>query len=348
METEHSKYDIRTTTERVLRTRGSLPNLIAKVGLLDFVFMFLLYYGPVIAGKTTLADLIDPFSGGILTALSVAGFLLYLPAALHLAEEVYLRTVLSLDLKDAEFRDTLLSDDAFYTRRSMAFGTTVLVAGIALVVPQTTSFQVIFPLTAQSLTVFSVTTGLLFILGLPALDAFAVIPAILRLPSELKKRNLIEIKLLEPDRCGGVKSLGDLYLFSSVLIAVAGSIVVGASGAFENEIAGYVFAAFIGIVALLVFIVPQGSVSRLMKDEKRKELAHLSGRIQKLRNLAENVDQFDEMMVTFLQVQAFIMIYNEYEKLREYPYETSTLQKVITAGLLPIVLKIGLPLIGLG
>lgn len=81
------------------------------------------------------------------------------------------------------------------------------------------------------------------------------------------------------------------------------------------------------------------SIRSILRDEKLKHLEDISEQVETLRNPFSDLDS-NEMLISFIQLQSLIMLYGEIEKLREFPFETGTLQKVISAALLPVVLQI--------
>ena len=260
-------------------------------------------------------------------------------------KKAYFDTITNLTFKNEEEKPQFYRKDAIYTNFHFGIGiviATIIIGSLLSVYPIFLSF---FPLTVELIpfVVFLLITWAM--VGIIAADAVSFIPSLIKVPKKLK--DYIVINPLKPDRCGGVKAIGDFFFIFTVMIAVIGSLAIVVAGYLLIEIVGYFVAGFLMMLALVVFLVPQLAIRDILKSEKSKRLEDMSNRIEILSNPTREIDR-DVLMMSFIQVQSLILLYGEVEKLREFPFETSTLRKVITTSMLPFLLKLALDIFQIG
>ena len=324
-------------SERVLRIKGK-PG---KMALLTMSMVFLAEFVSVLglwsAGRLDVNLLLDV--NFILSNIAAALFFgLFGWGALFL-KKAYYTTIDQLTFKDDDVRESFLTRDAVYSTTYAGLGVIIVIIalGAALSVWPLITMFFIPALTLNLIPFLIVVLFLMILVSLLGVDLMGAIPRLLTVPSRLKDH--LQITLLRPDRCGGAKAIGDFYFIFTILAATTGSITIVISSSFQQVIVGYVLSAAFLLLALCVFLIPQMSIRAILRGEKLKRLEEISERVEILSKDYDSLES-DEMMVSFLQVQSLIMLYHEVEKLREFPFETGTLQKVVTTALLPLIFQI--------
>ncbi|UCE10438.1 MAG: hypothetical protein JSW61_00505 [Candidatus Thorarchaeota archaeon] len=251
----------------------------------------------------------------------------------------YYKTIEQLSFKDEKAKSEFLTKEAVYSDTFAAIGAvlTATALGVALSVWPLFTGYFIPTFTFNLAPYFAIALLILALVASLGIDAVAAISRLVTIPRRL--RDHLQISLLRPDRCGGAKAIGDYYFLFTLLVAAIGSLTIVISGTFEDIRVGYFLAATFLLVGVGIFLVPQMSVRSILRAEKLSRLEEISHRVDDLSDPSQDLDS-DEMILAFLQVQSLIMLYGEIEKLREFPFETGTFQKVLSTALVPIVLQI--------
>ncbi len=329
--------DWQLLTERIFHIRGRKPGRLAIIAILVSVvglwtsILALYLTGRFLIGDFTLNMILSTVAISIMWG--VFGW------STVFLKNAYFDTITNLSFKNEEDKLQFYRKESVYETWHGVVGVviaTILIGAILNVLP---IFQLFFPLTTELIPVFIFQLITWAIVGLLAAEAVAVIPTLIRVPKRLK--DYIVINPLKPDRCGGAKAIGDFFFVFTVMTAEIGSLAIVVSGYLMIDIVGYLVAGFLMILALVVFLVPQLSIRDILRTEKSKRLEEMSKKSEILRSPSAEMDK-DALMVSFIQVQSLIMLYGEVEKLREFPFETSTMRKVVTTSFLPFLLKIAL------
>ncbi len=252
-------------------------------------------------------------------------------------KHAYYDTINHLKFKDEDSRARYLERETVFSDKHVVVGVFLTYSLLGVAMLSWPLFSSFFPLTLELLPFFLAVIISMGLVGILAVDAVGAIPSLLILPRDLKDD--IQINILLPDRCGGAKSIGDFYFVFTLLVAAIGSLTVVIASSFEIELYGYVLAVSFLILAIAVFLFPQMSFRSVLKKEKLKRLEEIADRIELLSKQNEQ-SETEEVMIAFIQVQSLIMLYGEIEKLREFPFEIGTFQKVISTALVPILIEI--------
>jgi hypothetical protein len=323
-------------SERVLRVKG-------KPGRLALVAAMLVYFAEAISivGLWS-AGRFDPLVIDINWVMSVIAAGLFFGVfgwgAVFL-KNAYYKTIQQLSFKDEAAKSEFLTKDAVYSNTFAAIGAILTAVALGMALSVWPLFMGYFnpSLTLNLVPFFALTLLVLALVATLGVDAVAAISRLITVPRRLREH--LRISLLRPDRCGGAKAIGDYYFVFTLLVAAIGSLTIVISGSFEDIRIGYVLAAAFLLVGVGIFLIPQMSIRSILKEEKLKRLEEISHRVDDLSDPSQDLDS-DEMILSFIQVQSLIMLYGEIEKLREFPFEIGTFQKVISTALVPVILQI--------
>ena len=321
-------------SERVFPAHGKPARMaLIAIALVAFAF-FMSIIGLLIAGRLEIATINFDL---ILSSVAATLFFGVFGWGALFLKNAYYKTIEQLKFKNEKDREKYLDRDTVYSDAHAAIGVILTYGLMGIAMISWPLFSALFPLTIEILPFFVAIIISMGLVGILAVDAVGAIPSLLVLPRELKDD--IQLNILLPDRCGGAKSIGDFYFVFTLLVAAIGSLTVVIASSFEIEFFGYLLGFAFLILAVGVFIFPQMSFRSVLKEEKLKRLEDIADRIEKLSQQDEQ-SETEEVMIAFIQVQSLIMLYGEIEKLREFPFEMGTFQKVISTALIPFAIEI--------
>ena len=326
-------------SERLFRTRGK-PAQMALIAIILVSTAFIVSMIGLVANDRLV--LIEFNVDLILSSVASVFFFAVFGWGAVFVKNAYIQTISKLKLKDEELREKYLQWETVFSNKHAAFGVLLTYGLLAIAIAYWPLVSTLFPLTLGTAPYIIIIAIIMGLVGVFGVDAIGAIPSLLFIPRELS--NDVQLNILLPDRCGGAKSVGDFYFVFTLLVASIGSLTVVIASSFENQFYGYGLAGSFLFLAIAVFLLPQLSFREVLKEEKIKRLEDIAERIDKLSQ-QEEPDESDEILMSFIQVQSLIMLYGEIEKLHEFPFETSTLQKVISTSFIPIILEIVLIII---
>ncbi|MCG2718132.1 MAG: hypothetical protein L6408_04775 [Nanoarchaeota archaeon] len=183
----------------------------------------------------------------------------------------------------------------------------------------------------------------LFYIPMMEAELFALLLGCIYSPiSIMGKINLNQINPLEPDRCGGLKFIGRISLISPSVIFAGVSI-----GTLAFLLRGYLDSPFlrwqIVLIAVWVFgvillIFPLPIVHKHLKIIKENELKKISDELKILREKTAIEGKQDiKHSIYILQL---VSIYNETEKMNEWPFDTNLFQVVLAITIIPLVFQV--------
>lgn len=159
---------------------------------------------------------------------------------------------------------------------------------------------------------------------------------LISLPKMLHREFCIRVRPLHPDTCGGLKSLGDLYIrFDYILLIGAVGSVIQMFFSEGEEFGIYLY--FFLIYAFLVtffFLYPLWPIHNVMKAQKYDLLNKLNEKIDPVyQEIAENAD----ISITLEKIGKMDMIYDRVSKMPVWPFNTGGLIKVLTTVFIPLM-----------
>ncbi|MGY5876650.1 MAG: hypothetical protein RTU30_12960 [Candidatus Thorarchaeota archaeon] len=327
-------------SERVFRVRGK-PGRLALAAMTLVTFALLLSFVSLWSIGRITQEMVDVDL--LLSSVSAILFFGVFGWGALFLKQAYYKTINQLSFKDPEEKKKFLERDAVYSDTHAAIGIILTYGALIVAMSVWPLFSGFFPLTLELIPYFTVVCICMGLVGLLGVDAVGSIPNLLVLPHEL--RHDLQINILRPDRCGGAKAIGDFYFVFTVLVAVVGSLTIVIARSLEETMVGYILAFSFMLLALAVFLIPQMSVRTLLKDEKLTRLEEISERVETLSDpKLEHTEE--KILVSFIQLQSLIMLYGEIEKLREFPFETGTFQKVVSTAFIPILIEILFIIVG--
>jgi len=173
-------------------------------------------------------------------------------------------------------------------------------------------------------------------------DFITMIISITRLPNRIKKY-VGELKPLDPDRCGGLKPIGDLCMVITIIYFLCITLysLLQSQRLMAEDVNLVIRMAIVYFVmwllGILVFMIPQYSVHIHMVEVKRKYLQQTMQEFEKAMETEAN--SIEEELLLQLKLSNNINFFNEIEKMREYPFDDATLKKLIGVAVIPIGTK---------
>lgn len=257
---------------------------------------------------------------------------------LHLKTK-YSSTIESIDLPEGEQQKLINSfpNESLRIFLVMACTLWLMVFQIAFrVLVLKVEFHVVYPVN------FVFWEAFLPFCGLAVGEYFAELIEMGALPWRI--RNKVRIDVLHFDYHGGLKVIAELFTHSIATVSLA--IVLFSLAAQTSRLAGvspqitssWLLSDVLGgtIIIILCFAIPQLFLSKRMKQIKRSELKRY------YRNMIpiEASDRFEEAVIHLHNVT----LYQEIQKMHEYPFSIGQLEKVTAIAILPAIEKL-LPLL---
>lgn len=150
--------------------------------------------------------------------------------------------------------------------------------------------------------------------------------------SKISQEFDLRIQILHPDKCGGLKPIGDLCLSNSFILIVMGIYFAIAIAIYQDRefLFAYVFGLLIVIVfSMLSFIWPAYSVHKIMLKEKIKKLEILD------RVVSDQIPVINKpVKMELSEIKEYEVLQDQYRKVEEFgtwPFDTSILRKFIAS-----------------
>lgn len=175
-------------------------------------------------------------------------------------------------------------------------------------------------------------------------EIFTILIGIITTPPLMMKRiDKNNISPLEPDRCGGLKPIGGLCLIapSLVLVGVAMATISLKLGGFLDspEFLRYHFALIsIWVFGVFLFIYPQPKIHREMVEIKKMELQKISKKLNEIG--IRDIDSLSHDTNKALLVLQLVNLFNETEKMNEWPFDASIAKTIVAIAVVPLLLQI--------
>lgn len=197
--------------------------------------------------------------------------------------------------------------------------------------PIITSYDIrFFPL--SGVVFYAITIFLVYLIVPAVYKGFLII----LIPRKLRKKFNVRVKPMHPDKCGGLKSLGDLcirfdYIF---LVGVAGSVLnLFFSEGTEFEI---YFATFLiyGFFVTFLFLYPLWPVHTMMKTQKYDLLTVLN---EKLDPIYQEIAGKADISAEIEEIQKMDVIYGRVSRMPVWPFDTGGLIRLLTTVFFPFL-----------
>jgi len=191
-----------------------------------------------------------------------------------------------------------------------------------------------FPL--SGIMVYSITIFLVIQFLLIAHKALVL----LDFPRNLYREFKIETKFLHPDRCGGLRPLGDLCIrFDYILLILLIYLILRIFFHYDIEFEVYFYlflsVAYFSIVTL-IFFYPLWPIHALMKTQKRALMNKLSKKLDPMyRELI--VGRTNISAKDLEKIGKMDMIYNRANEMPVWPFDTGSLIKFFSTVFIPIL-----------
>ncbi|MDI6641947.1 MAG: hypothetical protein QME68_06535 [Elusimicrobiota bacterium] len=154
----------------------------------------------------------------------------------------------------------------------------------------------------------------------------------------------IGIDVLNTDRCGGLSSIGNLYLKFSLFFALMISVFFVAKSIERQTYQPYqpppyftdsilIIGAIISV--LLFFLLPQLAFYKILSKAKKDKLENLQEKLKIASKLEVEVDSNQAIFILL-----YISFINEIKKMRSLPFETKTFKEAIIISLIPTLGKL--------
>jgi hypothetical protein len=158
---------------------------------------------------------------------------------------------------------------------------------------------------------------------------------LISLPQMLHREFSIRVRPLHPDTCGGLKSLGDLYIrFDYILLIGAVGSIVQMFFSEGEEFGVYLY--FFLIYAFLVtfaFLYPLWPIHTVMKAQKYDLLNNLNENLDPVyQEIKDNAD----ISIPLEKIEKMDLIYERVRKMPVWPFDTGGLIKVCTTVCIPL------------
>jgi hypothetical protein len=143
----------------------------------------------------------------------------------------------------------------------------------------------------------------------------------------------LKIQVLHPDKCGGLKPIGDLCLSNSFILIAVGIFLAIATIFFEGFQVDYARGLFIVILFSIVgFVLPVYQIHKIMLKEKIKKLEILD------RVVSDQIPVIDEPEKMELpeinKIKEYEVLQDQYKEVEEFktwPFDISIWRKFITS-----------------
>jgi hypothetical protein len=140
-------------------------------------------------------------------------------------------------------------------------------------------------------------------------------------------------------RKSGIFYMGNVL--SKIWLGGVGLILLGEGVIFVAPIEGnndfyfHFIIAILSVGAIAWFFIIQIKIHKLMSEEKKERLSKICSHIDEITKNPK-----DEFSKNREEVEKIMPVYNHVKSLPEWPFDTRTVFRVLTAGLIPIITSI--------
>jgi hypothetical protein len=142
----------------------------------------------------------------------------------------------------------------------------------------------------------------------------------------------LNVQVLHPDKCGGIKPIGDLCLSNSHI-----SIPVGIFLAVETIFNGFQIGFFVGfiivlVISIVVFVSPVYQIHKIMLKEKIKNLEIWDGIFSAQIPVINEPEKMELSEINkYNEYDVLLVMYREVEDFKTWPFHTSAWRKYIAS-----------------